>query len=106
MILAGKGAGLIVHRREEGEIGAERLSGQLGGRNRLHDPAGVDQVVGGGELLDAIEKERSFFLKEELVPGVEDKLRHVRLDLGEVRLGRSIQVEIIGNAPANRSAQL
>src|SRR3954468_477966 len=52
MILAGQRAGRVVYGGEDGEVGPERLSGHLGCGHRLDDAPGVDQIVGGGELLD------------------------------------------------------
>src|SRR6478609_1185005 len=48
------GAGPFVYRRQQGQIGTERLAGELGGENRLHDATSINQVVGSGELLDAV----------------------------------------------------
>ena len=74
MIVAGRRPGLIVHRAQQSEIGTQRLAGELGRRDRLDDPPGVDQVVRGGELLDAIEKEGPLLVEEELVSRIEEKL--------------------------------
>jgi len=106
MILPAGRAGPVVHRTEQRQVGAEGLAGELGRRNRLNDPPGVDQRVRGAELLDPLEEEGSLFREEELVPRVEDELLGVGLDLGEIRIGAAVQRQIVGDAPPDAPTQL
>jgi len=106
VIFAAGRAGPVVHGGEERQVGTERLAGEFGGRHWLNDPAGIDQLVGCGELLDAIEKERPLLGEEDFLPGIEGKLLCVGLDLGEIRIGGAIQREVVGDAPADRGSKL
>ena len=105
-VVAGERNAWIVHRGEERDAGAERLARELDRRDRLHHPAGVDQVVGRGELLDAVEEERSLLLEEPLVPRIEQQLSGVRLDLAEVRIGGGGHAQVVGDSPAGGAAHL
>ena len=106
MVLAGGRGCPVVHGAEKCQVGTERLAGQLGGRHRLDDPAAVDQRIGCVEQLDAIEKERPLLGEEDFLSGVEGKLLHVRLDLGEIGIGGTVQREIVGDTPADGAPKL
>ncbi len=77
VLTAGCRAHPVVNRRQHREVGTEGLAGQLGRGHRLDDPAGVDQLVGRRELLDAIEEEGSLLREENFLSGIEGKLLRV-----------------------------
>ena len=78
-----------VHARERGDRRRAHLSGELQRRNRIEQPARVDQRHRRVEQLQSIEEERPLLGEEQRGSGVELDLRHVRLDLREIGPGRA-----------------
>src|SRR5205823_12120280 len=97
---------LLVHRREQTDVGAEAGPGELDRRDRLDDATRIDQVLRHLKQLAAFQKERPFFRKEQRLPRVERELARVRFDLRKVRLDRAVEGEVVRDSPANVAAQL
>ena len=106
IVAAARRRQLVVDGRQDGEIGAGHLAGDLGGGQRRNDPAGVDELVRRRELLDAIEEEGPLLGKEERLPRIEGELPGVGLDLREVGIDRAVEREVRGDAPTDVRAEL
>ena len=102
---AGRGR-RIVHRRQQRDIGAGALAGQLDRGQRRGDPARVDQVVGRVEQLGAVEKERALLRKEQRAARIEGELTSVGLDLREIRIDGAVQRQVRRDPPADVAAEL
>ena len=106
IIVPTRGCEFLVDRRQEADIGAAGIAGELDRHDRLHDPTGVDEPLRHLKQLAALEEERPFLGKEERLARIERELAGVRFDLGKVGLDRAVQVEIVGDAPAHVPADL
>src|SRR5205823_6646813 len=82
------------------------LAGQFCGALGLGDPARVDQTIRHAELLEPLEKEWTLFREEQCLPGIDDKLPRIRLDLGEVGVRSAVQREVVRHAPTDVAADL
>ena len=103
---AGRGGGVVDGHQIGHARGLRHAPGEPGRRERRHDPAGVDQVVGRGELLDAVEEERAFVGEEERLARVELELPGIGFDLREVGIHGAVEREGVGDAPAHVHAQV
>ena len=106
MVDAGRRRRRIVDRREQRDVGAGALAGQLDGGDRRRDPPRVDQVVRRVEQLGAVEEERPLLGKEQRAARIERELAGVGLDLREVRVDRAVQRQVRRHAPADVAAEL
>ena len=107
LVFAGARQRGVVDRGEQRHVGGRaHASCQLGREVRLDDAAGVDQVVRGGELLDPVEEEGALLRVEHRLARVELELPGIGFDLGEVRVDRPVQREVLGDAPADVDAGL
>ena len=105
-VAADPAGNLVIHGRHETETDAPRSPRKLGGGDRGHDPAGVDQLRRGREVLDSIEKERPFLLKEDRTSGIGGNLTGIRFNLGKVRINGSVQSHVGRDAPLDVAAEL
>ena len=106
MIQAGRGSESPVHRRQQAEVRAERVAGELDRGDRLHDPAGVDEVAGDLEELAALQEERALLRKEQRLAWIERQLPGVRFHLREVGLDGAVEGEVVAESPAQVSSHL
>ena len=106
VVVARRGGLAVIHGREKADVGAESLPGELDRGHRLHDPAGVDELVRRGELLASVQEERPLLGEEDLVARIELKLPRVRLHLGKVGIRGPVQVQIVGDSPPHTPAEL
>src|SRR5207249_612596 len=97
---------LLVHRREQTDVGAEAGPGELDRRDRLDDATRIDQVLRHLKQLAAFQKEEPLLRKEQRLPRVERELARVRFDLRKVRLDRAVEGEVVRDSPANVAAEL
>ena len=106
MVRATQRTRVRVHRAEEREAGAGHPACQLRGTHGLDDAARVDEVVRRRELLDRIQEERALLGEEERRTRVEAQLARIRLDLREIRVDGTVQVEVVRDAPPRVATEL
>src|SRR2546422_693871 len=97
---------LLVHRREQTDIGAEGRSGELDRRDRLDDATGIDQVLRHLKQLAAFQEKGPLLRKEQRLPWIERQLARVRFDLRKVCLYCAVEGEVVRHPPADVAAQL
>ena len=91
------------HRRD---VCTREFSGELEATQRCDDSPSVDQLVGSIEKLESVEEERPLLGIEQREPLVEQHLSHVGFDLGEIRIDRRVQAQVLANAPPHIATQL
>jgi hypothetical protein len=81
----------LVHRRQVREVPAAQLGGQLAAHDGVHDLPRVDELVGRGEQLDALEEEGPFLGEEDREALVDRDHAHVGFHLTEVGVDGGVQ---------------
>ena len=98
---------LVVDRRERADLMySSDLAGELARRRPVARSAGCRSVRRRVELFGAVEKERPLLGIADRLPRVETELRHVALDLGEIRVRRGVQRQVRRDAVAQVTADL
>ena len=92
------GPPVVIHRVEVGNVVAPELGRDLAAGDRIDDLARVDQLIGCGEQLDALEKEGPLLGEEQRESLVDRHQAGVRLDLAEVGIVGRVEREIAGEA--------
>src|SRR5207237_7816759 len=97
---------LLVHRRKQADVGAERGAGEFDRRDWLDDTTCIDEVLGHLKQLAPLQKERPLLRKEQRLSRIERELAGVRLDLRKVRLDRAVEGEVVRDSPTDVATQL
>src|SRR5207237_6020726 len=89
VVRAGRGRELLVHRREQAEVGAEGGPGELDRGDWLDDTTCIDEVLGHLKQLAAFQEERPLLRKEQRLARIERELACVRRAPRKGRLDRA-----------------
>ncbi len=96
----------IVERAQERDVHSAKRARELARRCRLHDLPGVYQIARHSELLYPVQEERPPLGIVQRLPRIVRQLIDVGFNLREIRLGRSVEREIVRDAPTQIRADV
>ena len=81
IIVARRGCEFLIDGREQADVGAMHVPGELHRGDRLHDATRVNEVLRNLKQLAPFQEERPFLGKEQRLAWIERELAGIRFDL-------------------------